>query len=283
MAKRFINEPANVVSDAMGGLALDSCRVSMLDSSTGHNVAVRTSLISKSYTPRVSVLSGGGSGHEPMAMGYVGEGMLAGAVAGDVFAAPPVDAVSALLDVIAPHSTGILFLVMNYQGDRLSFGMSVKEFSKKTDKPIHITYISDDVAKPAAKDNRGISGTIFVIKVAGAAADRGLNFKEVIKIAEAASRSIVSYGVALEPATVPGQPVDIESISSDESTLLSECIIYLFILFLASMLYVQIIKTDFWIFADPLRCGVMRCDSSTRSGYSQRARSRDATPITTRS
>lgn len=218
MSKRFINDSLKIVPDLMQGLSLDSARITLLEPSTGHNVAVRASLAANTQTPRVSVVSGGGSGHEPMAGGYVGDGMLAAAVAGEVFASPSVTDISAMLEVVAPRSTGILAVVMNYQGDRLNFGRAVKDLLKKSPGyPVHLMFVADDVALPSATDKRGISGTVFVLKVAGAAADQGRPFQEVVNIAEAAARSVVSYGVSLEPCTIPGHDVDSERLSANES------------------------------------------------------------------
>lgn len=218
MSKRFINKASNVVSDLMQGLSLDSTRVTLLEPATGHHVAVRASLAANTQTPRVSVVSGGGSGHEPFAGGYVGEGMLAGAVAGGVFASPSVASISAMLEVVAPRSTGVLVIVLNYQGDRLNFGLAVQDLLKKSPGyPIHMMLVGDDVALPNASEKRGIAGTMFVVKVAGAAADQGRPFQEVVNIAETAARSVVSFGIALEPCTLPGHAFDAERLSANES------------------------------------------------------------------
>lgn len=217
MAKRFINDPEDVVPDLMQGLALDSSRVTLVDPACGHSIAVRSSLAAKAYPPRVSVVSGGGSGHEPMAGGYVGDGMLAGAVAGAVFASPSIPAISTLLETVAPLSSGIVVIVMNYQGDRLNFRGAVDALKASNPKcPVNIVVVGDDVALPGNSEPRGIAGTIFVIKVACAAADDGRPMKEVVKIAETASKSVVSYGVALEPCTIPGHTVDTERLGHNE-------------------------------------------------------------------
>ncbi|CAN8072992.1 unnamed protein product [Agarophyton chilense] len=217
MAKRFINSRDTVVRDLMSGLALNSSLVTLLDPKGGHNIAIRTAVADGSQTPRVSVVSGGGSGHEPMAAGYVGNGMLTAAVAGEVFASPSVSAVCTMLQAIAPKSTGILVVVMNYQGDKLNFGGAVEEFKQlNPDVPVKMIFVQDDVALPHQTDRRGIAGTIFVIKVAGAAADQGRSLDEVAMIAEAAAASVVSYGVALEPCTIPGHEVDENRLRTDE-------------------------------------------------------------------
>ncbi|KAI0558410.1 dihydroxyacetone kinase [Gracilaria domingensis] len=202
----------------MRGLALNSSLVSLLDPSGEHYVAIRTTVADESYKPRVSVVSGGGSGHEPMAAGYVGEGMLTAAVAGEVFASPSASAVSAMLHAIAPKSTGILVIVMNYQGDKLNFGEAIQELKQShPELPVRMILVEDDVALPHQTDKRGIAGTIFVLKIAGAAADQGRSLDEVTMIAEKAAASMVSYGVALDPCTIPGHEVDENRLQKDES------------------------------------------------------------------
>eukprot|EP00178_Gracilaria_changii_P016894 TRINITY_DN483_c0_g1_i5.p1 TRINITY_DN483_c0_g1~~TRINITY_DN483_c0_g1_i5.p1 ORF type:complete len:455 (+),score=58.14 TRINITY_DN483_c0_g1_i5:408-1772(+) len=217
MAKRFINGRDSVVKDLMRGLALNSSLVTLLDQNSDFNVAIRTSVADGSQTPRVSVVSGGGSGHEPMAAGYVGEGMLTAAVAGEVFASPSASAVSAMLRAVAPKSTGILVIVMNYQGDKLNFSEAIHELKQShPDLPVKMVLVEDDVALPNLTEKRGIAGTIFVLKLAGAAADQGRSLDEVTKIAETAAASIVSYGVALEPCTIPGHEVDENRLKNDQ-------------------------------------------------------------------
>lgn len=217
MAKRFVNAPENVVPDLMQGVALDTSRVTLVDPQCGHSIAVRTSLLEQGHPRRVAVVSGGGSGHEPMAAGYVGDGMLAGAVAGSVFASPTVPAIRALLNTVAPLSSGIVVVVMNYTGDRHLFGAAVHNLRiTHPNCECAIVVVGDDVALPDASHPRGIAGTIFVLKVACAAADRGLPFEQVVQIAKTASKHIVSYGVALEPCTLPGHPVNTERLGPNE-------------------------------------------------------------------
>lgn len=218
MAKRFINAPDQVVPELMQGLSLDASRVTLVDPTSGHAIAIRAAMAAGTQSPRVSVVSGGGSGHEPMAAGYVGEGMLAGAVAGGVFASPSVPAIATLLETVAPLSTGILVVVMNYQGDRLNFKKAVDELKKRSPAyPISMLMIGDDVALPGNPEPRGIAGTVFVLKVAGAAADQGRSIQEVVNIAETAGKCVASFGVALEPCTIPGHAVDPSRLNHDES------------------------------------------------------------------
>ena len=119
----------------------------------------------------VAVISGGGSGHEPAHAGYVGPGLLAAAVAGDVFTSPSVDAVLAAIRAAAGPA-GALLVVKNYTGDRLNFGLAA-ELARSEGIPVEIVVVADDVALAGTvpRDRRrGIAGTVLVHKVAGAAA-----------------------------------------------------------------------------------------------------------------
>ncbi|CAN0509298.1 unnamed protein product, partial [Ectocarpus sp. 8 AP-2014] len=129
---------------------------------------------------QVTLISGGGSGHEPAFAGYVGDGILTAAVCGGVFASP---AASAVLEAIraACGPLGCLVLVMNYTGDRLNFGMAV-ERAKAEGYNVRMHVVADDCALPRDKGitgRRGVAGTILVAKVAGAAAEAGLSLEEV--------------------------------------------------------------------------------------------------------
>lgn len=217
MSKRFINSVEGVVPDLIQGISLDCSRVAIVDPGTNFKVVVRESIANDTQSRRVSVVSGGGSGHEPMAGGYVGEGMLAAAVAGGVFASPSPAAMLTMLDIVAPRSSGVIVVLMNYTGDRINFGTAVQNISERYPNcPVHILPIKDDVAIPSSHQPRGIAGTTFVLKIAGAAADQLKHFDEVVSIAERAARSIVSYGVTLVPCTVFGKPENSELLP-DES------------------------------------------------------------------
>lgn len=218
MAKRFINDRDSVVRDLMHGLSLNSSVVTLLDPESGSHVAVRTSVADGTQPRRVSVVSGGGSGHEPMAAGYVGEGMLTAAVAGEVFSSPSDTSILAMLESVVPCSTGILVIVMNYGGDKLNFGTAVRDLKRSHPRlPVKMMLVEDDVARQDESDRRGLAGTIFVLKVAGAAADEGKSLDEVATIARTAAKSVSTFGVALEPCTIPGHEPDTNRLTSDES------------------------------------------------------------------
>ncbi len=152
----------------------------------------------------VAVISGGGSGHEPAHAGYVGEGMLTAAVAGDVFTSPSVDAVLAAIRAAAGPA-GALLVVKNYTGDRLNFGLAA-ELARSEGIPVETVLVADDAAlrhTVAPEKRRGIAGTVLIHKLAGATAAAGRPLAEVGALARAASADLGSMGVALGACTVP--------------------------------------------------------------------------------
>lgn len=162
--------------------------------------------ISPATYDKVVIISGGGSGHEPAHAGFVGEGMLAAAICGDVFASPPVDAVLAGIRAVT-GPMGCLLIVKNYTGDRLNFGLAA-ELAKSEGYMVEMVIVGDDCALPPPRGivgRRGLAGTILVHKVAGAAAAAGLSLKDVAAEAKRASEMIGTMGVALSVCTLPGQ------------------------------------------------------------------------------
>lgn len=203
--KKLINDPATVVRDMLEGVvALSPATVLLAD----ENVVIRSGLPGPEKR-RVAVLSGGGSGHEPAHAGYVGAGMLAVAVAGDVFTSPSTDAVLAGIKAAAGPA-GALVIVKNYTGDRLNFGLAA-ELARAEGIPVEIVVVADDVAlKDTVPDDRrrGIAGTVLVHKLAGAAAEQGLSLQEVARIAREAAGNLSSMGISLGSCTLPavGRP-----------------------------------------------------------------------------
>ncbi|KTR05706.1 dihydroxyacetone kinase [Aureimonas ureilytica] len=198
--KKLINDPKTLVAEMLEGAVRQAPGQVLL---AGESVVLR-----RDATPpnigRVAVLSGGGSGHEPAHAGYVGEGMLTAAVAGDVFTSPSSDAVLAGLRAVTGEA-GALLIVKNYTGDRLNFGLAA-EILRGEGKPVEIVVVADDVALrdtvPKTR-RRGIAGTVLVHKIAGAAAERGGDLAEVARLASAAAADLGSMGLALEPCIVP--------------------------------------------------------------------------------
>ena len=158
---------------------------------------------------KVALVSGGGSGHEPAHAGYVGTGMLDGAVAGTVFTSPTPDQVLEGIKAVATDQ-GVLCVVKNYTGDIMNFEMAV-EMAADEDIKADYVVVNDDVAVRDSlytTGRRGVAGTIFVHKIAGAKAEQGASLADVKSVAEKVVANVRSMGMAIEPCTVPaaGKP-----------------------------------------------------------------------------
>ncbi len=203
--KKLINRPGAVVEEMVEGLVAVYPGLRRL---AGQTVVVRADLPETAARP-VAVISGGGSGHEPAHAGYVGRGMLAAAVAGDVFTSPSPDAVLAAIRATAGPK-GALLIIKNYTGDRLNFGLAA-EVARSEGVPVETVLVADDAALAGAVESvgrRGLAGTVLVHKVAGAVAEAGGSLSEVAAAARSAAADVRTMGVALSPCTVPaaGRP-----------------------------------------------------------------------------
>ena len=198
---QFMNRKENIVTEAVDGLvAVSGGRLARLDGYPHIRVVVRNDW-DKS---KVALVSGGGSGHEPAHAGFVGPGMLTAAVCGDVFASPSVDAVLAgLLAVTGPE--GCLLIVKNYTGDRLNFGLAA-ERARAFGLNVEMVIVDDDIALPDLPQARGVAGTLFVHKIAGALAEQGKDLETVAAAARKVIAGIQSIGMSLDTCTVPGAP-----------------------------------------------------------------------------
>lgn len=199
--KQFINTKDTLVTEAIdGALRTAGGRLARLDGYPHLKVVVRTDW-DKS---RVALVSGGGSGHEPSHAGFVGQGMLTAAVCGDVFASPSVDAVLAGILAVT-GAAGCLLIVKNYTGDRLNFGLAA-ERARAFGLKVNMIVVDDDVALPDLPQARGVAGTLFVHKIAGALADQGADLDTVTQAARNVVNGVVSIGMSLDTCTVPGSP-----------------------------------------------------------------------------
>ncbi|KAJ7970224.1 Dihydroxyacetone kinase [Quillaja saponaria] len=203
--KKLINDPSDVVTEFIEGLVETYPGLQYLDGFPQVKVVLRAD-VSRTTYDKVSIISGGGSGHEPAHAGFVGEGMLTAAICGDVFAAPPVDSILAgIRSVTGPM--GCLLIVKNYTGDRLNFGLAAEQ-AKSEGYTVETVIVGDDCALPPPRGiagRRGLAGTVLVHKVAGAAAAAGFSLHDVAAEAKRASEMVGTMGVALTVCTQPGQ------------------------------------------------------------------------------
>jgi dihydroxyacetone kinase-like protein len=203
MAKKLMNDPARVVPELLEGLML---------ASGGHIVQVGpVGAIAKAEIPdgKVALLIGGGSGHEPLFHGFVGDNMGDGAACGEIFASPSPDIILAVTRAV-DRGNGVLYLYANYAGDRMNFDIAA-EMAADEGIRVRTVLIWDDVASaPKGQEHlrRGIAGDIFVIKIAGAAAATATELDEVVRITEKARDATRSIGVALKAGSIPqtGEP-----------------------------------------------------------------------------
>lgn len=199
--KKLINQPGRVVDDMLDGLVRMHVSWARL---SGQNVLLRSDS-EDVREQQVALISGGGSGHEPAHAGYVGAGMLSAAVAGEVFTSPSTNSVFAAIQAVC-GKPGALLIVKNYTGDRLNFGMAA-EMARARGLRVEMAVVADDVALTDSEEHagrRGLAGTVFVHKVAGAAAREGKNLSQVAAAARAAAHDVATMGVSLSAGTVPG-------------------------------------------------------------------------------
>jgi len=196
---QFMNKRENIVTEAIDGAIMASGgRLVRLDGFPHIRVVLRADW----DRSRVAIVSGGGSGHEPAHVGFVGPGMLTAAVCGDVFASPSVDAVLAgILAVTGP--AGCLLVVKNYTGDRLNFGLAA-ERARAFGLKVSMVIVDDDIALPDLPQSRGLAGTLFVHKIAGYLAEKGHDLAAVTRAAERVIAGTRSIGMSLDTCTVPG-------------------------------------------------------------------------------
>ena len=197
--KQFMNTRETLVTEAIDGmLRLGAGRLARLDGFPHIKVVVRTDW----DRSKVALVSGGGSGHEPSHAGFVGRGMLTAAVCGEVFASPSVDAVLAGILAVTGKA-GCLLIVKNYTGDRLNFGLAA-ERARARGLKVAMVIVDDDVALPDLPQARGVAGTLFVHKTAGALAEAGADLETVAQAAQGVIDGVVSIGMSLDTCTIPG-------------------------------------------------------------------------------
>lgn len=199
--KKILNDPEDAVDEFIAGLLMQY--PNRLVKLQNHHVI----LTATPSTSQVQILSGGGSGHEPSHAGWIGDGMLSGAICGGIFASPSVASVLASIRAAAANSSsGVLLVVKNYTGDRLNFGMACEKANQEGIS-CQMVVVADDCALERTKGitgARGVAGTVLVHKIAGAAAREGKSLAEVVDIVAQVNSRMGTLGVALDTVTVPG-------------------------------------------------------------------------------
>lgn len=206
-AKHFLNDPNALVLSALKSITRTNPNVAIDE----ENKVVYTR---PNGTSQVSIVSGGGAGHEPSFAAFVGHGLLSGAVSGTIFASPSAEQVRRCILKRVDSTKGVLVVVMNYTGDVLNFGMAVEK-AKASGKKVEMVVVGDDAGVERSKGGkvgrRGIAGTVLVQKIAGALAATGADLKEVHGVAEKVANNVVSIGSSLAHVHVPGRKVGSES------------------------------------------------------------------------
>ena len=205
--KKFINTPATYLMDSLNGFA-----AAHADLVTLHLEPLV--LTRREVKPKVALISGGGSGHEPLHAGFIGHGMLDAACPGQVFTSPTPDQMIAAAELV-DTGAGVLFIVKNYSGDKMNFEMAAEMLST----PNATVIINDDVAVENSSfttGRRGVAGTVIVEKIVGALAETGANLEQCRLMAENVNSRLASMGVALKSCIVPAAGTPTFTLSDDE-------------------------------------------------------------------
>nr|WP_321297413.1 dihydroxyacetone kinase subunit DhaK [uncultured Sphaerochaeta sp.] len=206
--KKILNKPENYVNEMLEGLY-----IAHPDLITYTNNDVRCLVTANKKEGKVGIATGGGSGHLPLFLGYVGKGMLDGCSVGDVFQSPSAEQMHAVTKYI-DSGAGVLYIYGNYNGDIFNFDMAAEMADFEDGIRVESVVGADDVASAGPTElgqkstRRGVAGIVFVYKCAGAAADAMLSLDEVKRVAEKAAHNVRTMGVALTPCIVPrvGKP-----------------------------------------------------------------------------
>ena len=209
--KKLLNDPADIVSESLAGLALAHADLLRVD--------LERRIVLRADAPRpgkVGLLSGGGSGHEPLHAGYVGFGMLDAACPGEVFTSPVPDQIEAATRAV-DGGAGVLHIVKNYTGDVLNFQLAAELVAGEVEVASVVT--ADDVSVEDSlytAGRRGVGVTVLVEKIAGAAAEAGASLAETTALAARVNARGRSMGLALTPCTVPAAGTPTFTLGDDE-------------------------------------------------------------------
>ncbi|KAI1708401.1 dak1 domain-containing protein [Ditylenchus destructor] len=206
--KKFINDPANSVIDALKGVVMSDETLKFHPNNS--RVVIRSDLDELKTKNVVTMVSGGGSGHEPFAAGFVGQNGLTAAVCGDIFASPPSTNVSDAVSAINGPA-GTLVFVINYTGDRLHFGMAIERLrAQNPEAKIELVYVDDDVAlesKGEGIGRRGLAGSTVTFHIVGCLVEHfGIGFEKAHETASKIISNLGTFGVSLYPCALPGKP-----------------------------------------------------------------------------
>ena len=195
--KKLLNDPANIVKESLAGLAAAHGDLVRYD-------AEAQILVRATPADKVALISGGGSGHEPMHGGFVGPGMLDAACPGEVFTSPVPEQMLAATKAV-DSGKGVVHIVKNYTGDVMNFKLAAED-AEDEGIQVESVLIDDDVAVQDSlytAGRRGVGATVLAEKIAGAAAERGDDLASVAGIARRVNEKARSYGVALSSCTPP--------------------------------------------------------------------------------
>jgi dihydroxyacetone kinase-like protein len=210
--KKLINAVDNVLGESLDGLAAAHSDIIMLDDE-------RKFVRRRRLTPgKVGLVSGGGSGHEPLHAGFVGQGMLDAACPGQIFTAPTPDQILGATQAV-DTGAGCLLIVKNYEGDIMNFEMGAEMAKEAGERQIATLITDDDVAverSTYSTGRRGVAGTLVVEKIVGAAAEEHAGLAELKRIGERVNSRTRSMGVALSSCTVPAAGAPTFVLGDDE-------------------------------------------------------------------
>ncbi|KAK6211644.1 dihydroxyacetone kinase [Colletotrichum tabaci] len=210
MSKHFYDEAEDLVLDALESLVLTHSGLS-LDKSK------KTLWLTNNDPNHVSLLSGGGAGHEPAHAGFVGAGMLTAAVSGSIFASPSVAQILSGISRVASPA-GVLLIIKNYTGDVFHFHLAAEKAKASLGVPVEVLVVGDDVSvgrrKSGKVGRRGLAGTVLVHKVLGAYKETGASLADVARLGRAVTENLVTVGASLEHVHIPGR--EAAAASSDD-------------------------------------------------------------------
>lgn len=197
--KKIMNKAENVVKEFMEGF------IACYGNYYKKHPEINGVILKESRKNKVVLVVGGGSGHEPLFSGFVGKGLADAAACGNIFASPDPNTICETA-LAVDSGQGILFIYGNYAGDNLNFDMAEELLQEEGHRTAHIRVWDDCASAPLERitDRRGIAGDLFVIKIAGAACDEGLNLDQVVKITGKVRDNIRSIGIATSPGQIPG-------------------------------------------------------------------------------